>query len=98
MESGLNDIEDLENVLCRVPDWKAFLKAEDTDGDGKIEYNEFISAASNRQTLITEANIGVAFRMLDINKNNFITVNELHEAFAGQSCIEDDDVWKDMLK
>lgn len=39
----------------------------DTDGDGKIDYIEFIQSAINHKSLLNKENIKVIFDMLDTN-------------------------------
>ena len=34
-------------------DWTKMVNAMDTDGDGKIDYTEFITAAYNREMLLS---------------------------------------------
>jgi len=37
----------------------------DNDESGKIDYNEFVTAAINRDKLLTSNNIATAFKLLD---------------------------------
>ena len=46
-------------------DWDKMVNAMDTDGDGKIDYTEFITAAYNRELLLSQQNLQIAFKMFD---------------------------------
>ena len=48
----------------------------DLDGDGRIDYHEFITAAFDHKNLATEKNLENAFNLLDLNKDGFIDVDE----------------------
>ena len=58
-------------------------KCIDTDKDGKIGFEEFLTAATDRQKLITrENNLKQAFDILDKNKNGKLELKEFQEAFS----------------
>ena len=41
--------------------------------EGSISYHEFLTAAVNRQTLLSEENLKSSFRMLDLESDGYIT-------------------------
>ena len=41
----------------------------DTDGDGKIDYTDFVCAACNRELLLSKDNLEAAFKIFDSNGN-----------------------------
>ena len=43
----------------------AMMKKADSNGDGNVDYSEFISAAFDKVKLITEPNLIKAFRIFD---------------------------------
>jgi Ca2+-binding EF-hand superfamily protein len=45
----------------------------DLDGDGKIDYQEFIQAAIKHQALLNEENIKIAFNIFDENGDGKIS-------------------------
>ncbi len=57
------------------------MKDLDQDGNGVIDYSEFLAAAVNKAKIISNENIRNAFSMLDHDKNGVITKNELKEVF-----------------
>lgn len=70
----------------------------DTDGDGVIDYSEFIAAAYNREMLLSQQNLQVAFNMFDQDGNGQITLQELKSIFnRGTVSERSDDVWENIL-
>jgi Ca2+-binding EF-hand superfamily protein len=41
----------------------------DKDGDGVLDYSEFLAASVNKHQLISKENLRTAFNMLDADKN-----------------------------
>jgi calcium-dependent protein kinase len=60
--------------------WKTILIQCDLDGNGKIDFQEFLTAAIEYQKLVTDENIQMAFNAFDINKDGVIDIFELQEA------------------
>lgn len=48
-------------------DWNEILESIDANGDGNIDFTEFISAAYNRQKLLNAENIEIAFNLFDLD-------------------------------
>ena len=77
-------IEGFQKVNCgfissygKDPDWKSVISAIDTNGDGHIDYDEFMTAAANRAKLLNNENLKAAFKVLDANGDGTITADEL---------------------
>ena len=66
-------------------DWSKMVNAMDTDGDGKIDYTEFITAAYNRELLLSQQNLQIAFKMFDQDGNGQLSMDELKSVFASGS-------------
>ena len=66
-------------------DWGKMVNAMDTDGDGKIDYTEFITAAYNREMLLSQQNLQIAFKMFDQDGNGQLSMDELKAVFASGS-------------
>lgn len=45
----------------------------DTNNDGRIDYGEFITAMTNKDRLLNEENLRIAFDIFDLNKDGFIS-------------------------
>lgn len=54
----------------------------DLDGDGKIDYLEFIQAAINHKALLNKQNIQIIFDMFDQDKDGKISVTEIKNVFS----------------
>jgi calcium-dependent protein kinase len=48
-------------------DWIEVLQSMDVDGNGKIDFTEFIAAAYNKQKLLNEENLHTAFKIFDMD-------------------------------
>lgn len=75
---GFISKEELKNGLKMAPksittpddeEWDQILDGIDIDGDGQIDFTEFIAAAYDKTKLLNEANIKIAFDMLDSDGN-----------------------------
>ena len=71
----MNEI--LGSMKASCSDWSDLIEQLDKNGDGKIDYGEFITAAVDRAKLINEQNLDMAFKLFDQDKNGKITVDEL---------------------
>ena len=47
-DSMLNSQNELKNILGKVPDWHMLVKSISANNEGRINFNEFIGAASDR--------------------------------------------------
>lgn len=84
---GVLSKQELINGLSKVFGKQAFLHEEidqlldniDLNGNGVIDYSEFVTATSDYQKLCTEKNLKVAFDKFDLDGNGEITLEELKE-------------------
>ena len=67
-----------ENEDC----YQQVMKKCDLDGDGKIDYAEFIQATIEHKALLNEENIRLAFKMFDLNGDGSISIDELRHMFS----------------
>ena len=68
----------------------------DTDGNGTLEYSEFIAASIDRKILLSDKKLKVAFTMLDKDGSECISINELKEVFGGNTL--PDSSWKEIIE
>jgi calcium-dependent protein kinase len=64
----------------------------DVDGDGEINYTEYLMAALNRNAMLTSERLEVAFRMFDLDGNGEISVKELKEMLSLAKAVDEDTV------
>jgi calcium-dependent protein kinase len=49
----------------------------DTNGDGKIDYAEFTTAAIDRRIILNQKNLEASFKIFDQDGNGQISIDEL---------------------
>lgn len=63
-------------------DFQLVMDRLDLDGDGRIDYNEFMQAAINHQALLNKENIAQMFKLFDSNNDGVISMDELRGVFS----------------
>ena len=86
----------------RGPDWKKLIDSIDMNKDGQIEWDEFMTAATNRYRLVmNEESLRTAFNVLDIDGNGTISLEELKLCFSYSDLdneeINEENLWQKML-
>ena len=81
LRAGYADIAQILNV--DEPDVEEMLRGADLDGDGTIDYTEFIAAAFQKDLLLSGDNLMRAFRMFDTDGDGTISKEELKAVFGG---------------
>ncbi|KAK8954293.1 Calcium-dependent protein kinase isoform 2 [Platanthera zijinensis] len=85
-KSGSITYEELKTGLARLgsrlseTEVKQLMDAADVDGNGTIDYIEFITATMHRHKLEREENLFSAFQYFDKDNSGFITKDELETA------------------
>ena len=62
-------------------DYNDLMRTMDQDGNGVIDYTEFITAAIDKVALLNKKNLVAAFQLIDIDNNGTITIDELKQCF-----------------
>ncbi|XP_044472739.1 calcium-dependent protein kinase 2-like isoform X2 [Mangifera indica] len=84
--SGTITYDELKEGLARLgsklteDEVKQLMEAADVDGDGTIDYIEFITATMHRHRLERDEHLYKAFQHFDKDNSGFITVDELESA------------------
>ena len=68
------------------------LGALDKNCNGAVDYTEFLTAAANKEEVLSEANLQFAFNMFDIDGNGSISREELRQIFETTEQ-KDDKLW-----
>lgn len=84
-------VEEAEKEANRVMD------IIDVDGNGFIEYEEFLRASIDQEKILTEDNLKTSFRLFDINSRNKINPSELKKVLGQGMENIDDNVWKELV-
>jgi calcium-dependent protein kinase len=91
---GLNmvlPLDESEKEVNRV------MKIIDVDGNGFIEFEEFLRAGLDKEKILTEDNLKTAFKLFDINTRNKVSPTELKQVLGNGSDNIDDHVWKELV-
>lgn len=85
-KSGTITYEELKSGLARLgsklteAEVKQLMEAADVDGNGTIDYIEFITATMHRHKIEKDEHLFKAFRYFDKDESGFITMDELETA------------------
>ena len=93
--SGLKMVDtkkDLEQEVDRV------MKIIDVDGNGFIEYEEFLRASLDKEKILTPENVKIVFQLFDINKTGSISPTELKKVMGQNADDINEDVWDDIIR
>ena len=84
--------EDLEKEVDRV------MKIIDVDGNGFIEYEEFLRASLDKNKILTPENVKIVFQLFDINKTGSISPSELKKVMGQTTSDIKEDVWNNIIE
>jgi len=80
-------------------DWGKIIEQCDINGDGFIDFQEFVSACVNRQRITTAENVKVAFNILDYNRDGKISIEDFNDIFCSYGGRKmNSEVWQELLK
>ena len=69
----------------------------DVDGNGFIEYEEFLRAGLSKEKIITQENLETSFKLFDINKRGKINAKELGTVLGQGDDNNDEKMWKELI-
>ena len=84
--------------------WKDVLSNLDLDGNGMVDYHEFMTAAVDYEKLITQQNLESAFKLFDTDGNGFINIADFKEQLPstifskGEMDQQRRDTWVEMME
>ena len=73
------------------------MQSVDTDKNGTIDYNEFLTATIDKEKLTSKINLELAFKSFDRDGSGKINLNEI-KAIFNNSTVKDDSIFQDMIK
>jgi len=93
--TGLNKVMTPEEAKAEV---EKIIKIVDVDGNGFIEYEEFLRAAMDKERILSEKNLQNVFTFFDKDKSGKISINEIRKLLGGSGEIKiTDEVWTQVV-
>ena len=78
--------------------WQEVIDASDQNGDGVIDFEEFVSACIDRQVLSNIQSIKRAFSILDVNKDGKISLDDVNDLFSSYGgTVDYAELWDQLL-
>lgn len=72
------------------------------DGDGAIDFQDFITVCLNRKVLVDKNHMRTAFQIIDADKNGKLTYSDFEQLFNSYDqyggAKMDDELWQQLLK
>ncbi|XP_072951996.1 calcium-dependent protein kinase 10 [Typha angustifolia] len=102
--NGKITFEELKVGLQKVgsqlaePEMKLLMEAADADGNGFLDYGEFVAVTIHLQRLSNDEHLHKAFMFFDKDGSNYIEFDELREALTDDSGQADIEVLNDILQ
>lgn len=74
------------------------MQSVDLDGNGSIDYNEFLTATMNREKILSKQNLELAFKSFDRDGSGKISVDEIAQIFNQNQSAVDNSVFESIIK
>ena len=92
---GMSRVTTDSNIIESLDE---LMKTIDSDNNGYIEFEEFVRASIDKEKLLTEKNLKIAFDIFDKDKSGGISASELKMLLGESNVHTKDIVWKNMIK
>jgi calcium-dependent protein kinase len=96
--TGLSNTNNLNNILKNSGDIEGIIKNIDTDNNGYIGFEEFCIALINKEKILTENNLRMAFNVFDRDKSGGINQNELKYILGEYNSNAKEFLWRKMIE
>ncbi|KAF8399398.1 hypothetical protein HHK36_015262 [Tetracentron sinense] len=102
--NGKITFEELKAGLQKVgsqlaePEMKMLMEVADVDGNGVLDYGEFVAVTIHLQRMENDEHFRRAFMFFDRDGNGYIEMDELREALTDESGQADAEVLNDILR
>ena len=73
------------------------MQSVDSDRNGSIDYNEFLTATMDKEKLTSKSNLEIAFKSFDKDGSGKINLNEV-KAIFNNSNVQNDNIFEKMIK
>ena len=93
MLEGFNQVNGIDNNEEYI---EKIMKEVDTDGNGFIDYNEFLKACISEQVMYSRENMKKAFDMFDLDGSGKISSTELQQIFSVGNL--ENAMWQDIVR
>ena len=93
-----NNNTNLSLILKSDNTLNGLLKNIDSDNNGYIGFEEFLIASINKEKILTEKNLKLAFNVFDRDKSGGISQNELKYILGEDNANAKDNLWKKMIQ
>ncbi|KAH7529164.1 calcium-dependent protein kinase 10-like [Ziziphus jujuba] len=103
-KDGKVSYEELKAGLRKVgsqlaePEMKMLMEVADVDGNGVLDYGEFVAVTIHLQKMENDEHFRRAFMFFDKDGSGYIEASELGEALADESGETDNDVLNDIMR
>ena len=87
-----------KNSRIELVDIDGIIQSCDADGDGFIDYTEFLTATINWKKELTHQRIEAVFKMFDKDGSGSIGIEEIKLLFGEEAKDITDDVWDEIMK
>ena len=79
-------------------DWETIIDECDTNRDGVIDFEEFISACIDKKVLSSTEDLHKAFNLLDTNHDGVISLDDFDDLFSSYGGAKmDTELWHELL-
>ncbi|TYJ99113.1 calcium-dependent protein kinase 10 [Cucumis melo var. makuwa] len=101
---GKVSFEELKAGLKKVgsqlaePEMKMLMEVADVDGNGVLDYGEFVAVTIHLQRMENDEHFRRAFMFFDKNESGFIELDELRVALSDESGETDSDVLNEIMR
>ena len=80
-----------------IEEVNAIFNEVDLDGNGEIEFSEWIVASIDKNSLITQEKLEMAFKLFDKDGGGTIDAAEIKSTLIGDNSDIDDEVWSGII-
>ena len=81
---------------------QAIFDEVDLDGNGEIEFSEWIVASIDKRSLVTDEKLVLAFQLFDKDRNDTIRIEEVRETLTSKEgqvfSDEEERLWRNLIE